>query len=171
MAFRLDKDGNAHRSRPDREPWKSMLRITEAQYDALQSVPPYHRNTTTGNEMTAAEKSDADTARLPDLRKSLKAQHSAVVAEFVEQHYSAFQRLSFLALMDEARGQGLVNRRNAIQTHLFWLKSVIQALIDSDDAVDAAAIPVIAEAVTIDYAALDAADPGVTLKAVMGILD
>jgi len=180
MSFKLDNNGNLHRQvNPAKVPYSSMLEITKTQHDALMLVPPYHRNTTTGNEMTAGEKSTADTARLPRLKTDLKRLHAQTRDIFVEmkypdlkeERYPLREQVFLFALLNDAQNSGLANRAAYIQRLVDWCKVCNQRLIDAETAIDAATRPSTAEGVTIDYDALESAapNPPVTIRGAMAI--
>jgi hypothetical protein len=116
-------------------------------------------------EMTAPEKTAADTnpTTLAVERAQRKQALTSQAHALIESRYTAEQREEFTQIRQRAGGGQLV----ALNNFFDWLVAMYTVLGNALDAVDAASSVPLVQAVTANYTAPLAADPLLTLQAVV----
>jgi hypothetical protein len=129
-------------------------------------VPPKHWKIVADRlvEKTAAEKATADAAELAQLRRPRQLRRIAFeVAGFLESRYTALDR----EVLGQLRANSPSPARLAYLAPFFvWMRSVMGARITAETAIAGSANP---ETVTIDFAALAATDPAITVSGALAI--
>lgn len=133
---------------------------------AVEGVPDYYWKIV-GDDvlaMDAGERAAVDALRMPMLIEAKKATWEAACREFIHSHYAPHQQQTLSVLLSEARAAGLTNRANYILQALGWVDAVLTYYYGVEAAIEAATTPEALDAVVWDVSALDAADPGVSIR-------
>lgn len=93
----------------------------------------------------------------------------AEITEFIEAHYSVPVQSSMNLLMTEATSKGWAARTTEVQKGITWLTQCLDEYYDKKAEVLAATTVAEVEAIALDTAALDAADPKVDLQTIRGL--
>lgn len=101
-------------------------------------------------------------------RDKLKAL-SAEITKFIESRYSVPVQSSMNLLMTEATSKGWAARTTEVQKGITWLTQCLDEYYDKKAEVLAATTVAEVEAIALDTAALDAADPKVDLETIRGL--
>ena len=152
---------------PDGVPYK-YLKTVAGQVGLIDG-----RTVDTGivTEMDQAEKDVVDAGDL-DVAKTARRRALKVEAmAYFTTRYEAEDMEWFRDLFMEAVATGKTNRRAYIQTWLEWRAGAIDHAKDKVVAVSAATTVVEVNAIVLNTIAMDAADPGITLAAVLTYID
>lgn len=122
-------------------------------------------------EMAAAEKAAVDAQQLGVAKKEKLYEFEVAVDEYTAAHYDQAGQRMLLALLDETRRlpAPLVNREAYIQGALNWVKMVVGYYCQQGGAVMAQATIAGVQAVVLNLAQFDAADPHVHVPGALSI--
>jgi hypothetical protein len=90
--------------------------------------------------------------------------------DYILAHYNRDQQASLGVLFTEAAIMGYATRIQYVGQALAWIKTVIGYYYGVKDAMEAATTEDGVDAVTWDFSAMDATDPGVVLRTAAGIV-
>jgi hypothetical protein len=115
--------------------------------------------------------SNLDKYEIAPVRAVRKDAISQTAADFISETYPSFRRELFIALAEEARNSGLVNRVAYINQLLTWAKTVVAETIVAGDEIDVETDIQIINDYVVDFTQFDATNPNITIKAALEILD
>ena len=119
----------------------------------------------------ATFEADPETYVLRPVRAISKQRLSNLVYACTLGRYSQARQQLFHALLTEALADGLENRATYIRQLLTWLKQAAAVLIAAEDQVDALEDVEAIRAVDVDRDQIKNADPEITIRAALQILD
>ena len=115
--------------------------------------------------------SDLEAHEISPVRATRKDKISQAAADFISETYPSFRRELFIALAEEARDSGLVNRVAYINQLLTWVKTVVAETIVSGDEIDVETDLQTINDYVVDFSQFDATNPNITIKAALAIAD
>lgn len=146
--------------------------IINPDLSALGSVPKYYWKTVgdTVVEMTQGEKDVVDASRL-SAAKTLRKQRLQDEADvYVKGRYPNSADVTLDAIYTEAV-RDRPNRADYVRPWIEWRRQVADEIKTKQDAADAASTVAAVEAIELDTATLDSADPAITINGAMAETD